>query len=84
MGISKTIISRLIEQLESKQLIEKIRTNEDKRSYTLIITEKGKKEIDDMYYYYLNPLYALKENMVEEEFEQLFKLIKQANSILAK
>ena len=84
MGISKTIISRLIEQLESKQLIEKIRTNEDKRSYTLIITEKGKKEIDDMYYYYLNPLYALKENMAEEEFEQLFKLIKQANSILAK
>ena len=84
MGISKTIISRLIEQLENKQLIEKIRTNEDKRSYTLIITEKGKKEIDDMYYYYLNPLYTLKENMTEEDFEQLFKLIRQANKILAK
>ena len=84
MGISKTIISRLIEQLESKQLIEKIHTNEDKRSYTLIITEKGKKEIDDMYYYYLNPLYTLKENMTEEDFEQLFKLIRQANKILAK
>ena len=84
MGISKTIISRLIEQLESKQLIEKIRTNEDKRSYTLIITGKGKKEIDDMYYYYLNPLYTLKENMTEEDFEQLFKLIRQANKILAK
>ena len=77
MGISKTIISRLIEQLENKQLIEKIRTNEDKRSYTLII-------IDDMYYYYLNPLYTLKENMTEEDFEQLFKLIRQANKILAK
>ena len=84
MGISKTIISRLIEQLENKQLIEKIRTNEDKRSYTLIITGKGKKEIDDMYYYYLNPLYTLKENMTEEDFEQLFKLIRQANKILAK
>ena len=84
MGISKTIISRLIEQLESKQLIEKIRTNEDKGSYTLIITEKGKKEIDDMYYYYLNPLYTLKENMTAEDFEQLFKLIRQANKILAK
>ncbi|MFR5919065.1 MarR family winged helix-turn-helix transcriptional regulator [Eubacterium ventriosum] len=84
MGISKTIISRLIEQLENKQLIEKIRTNEDKRSYTFIITEKGKKEIDDMYYYYLNPLYTLKENMTEEDFEQLFKLIRQANKILAK
>ena len=81
MGISKTIISRLIEQLENKQLIEKIRTNEDKRSYTLIITGKGKKEIDDMY---LNPLYTLKENMTEEDFEQLFKLIRQANKILAK
>ena len=79
MGISKTIISRLIEQLENKQLIEKIRT-----SYTLIITGKGKKEIDDMYYYYLNPLYTLKENMTEEDFEQLFKLIRQANKILAK
>ena len=43
MGISKTIISRLIEQLENKQLIEKIRTNEDKEDYTLIITGKGKK-----------------------------------------
>ena len=84
MGISKTIISRLIEQLENKQLIEKIRTNEDKRSYTLIITEKGKKEIDDMYYYYLNPLSTLKGNMTEEDFEQLFKLIRQANKILAK
>ena len=84
MGISKTIISRLIEQLENKQLIEKIHTNEDKRSYTLIITEKGKKEIDDMYYYYLNPLYTLKGNMTAEDFEQLFKLIRQANKILAK
>ena len=43
-----------------------------------------KKEIDDMYYYYLNPLYTLKENMTEEDFEQLFKLIRQANKILAK
>ena len=42
------------------------------------------KEIDDMYYYYLNPLYTLKENMTEEDFEQLFKLIRQANKILAK
>lgn len=37
-----------------------------------------------MYYYYLNPLYTLKENMTAEDFEQLFKLIRQANKILAK
>ena len=80
-GTSAQELDMLIRVALSK---EKIRTNEDKRSYTLIITEKGKKEIDDMYYYYLNPLYTLKENMTEEDFEQLFKLIRQANKILAK
>ena len=65
-------------------LFDEIKDYNTLKNDYFIITEKGKKEIDDMYYYYLNPLYTLKENMTEEDFEQLFKLIRQANKILAK
>lgn len=83
MGTSKTIISRLIEQLERKSFIVKERDENDKRSYVIKVTNSGKKEIDMMYYYYMDPLYILKHEMGRERFEQLFKLIEEANSILS-
>lgn len=83
MGVRKTVVSRLIEQLAAKEYIEKKPVKADKRSYQLLVTEKGKREIDRMYHYYLNPLYTLKEGMGEERFEELFKLILEANQILA-
>lgn len=36
-----------------------------------------------MYYYYLDPLYHLNETMGNEKFETLFRLIAEANAILA-
>lgn len=83
MGVRKTVISRLVEQLAAKQYIEKEPVKTDKRSYKLRVTDEGKKEIDRMYYYYLNPLYVLKEGMGEDRFEELFQLIFEANQILA-
>lgn len=79
MGISKTAISRLIENLCKKELIEKRRKKEDLRSYVLKITEIGKKELDSTYYYYLEPLYKLKRNLGKEKFQILLKLIEEAN-----
>ena len=84
MGVSKTIISRLIESLEKKGLIVKERTQTDRRSYGVIVTEAGKEEVDRMYYYYLDPLYTLREQMKTEDFEKLFSLIEEANNILIK
>ena len=46
MGTSKTIVSRLIEDLNRKKLITKSYNREDKRSYSLSITEQGKRELD--------------------------------------
>ncbi|MGF0065250.1 MarR family winged helix-turn-helix transcriptional regulator [Lachnospiraceae bacterium SGI.085] len=83
MGVRKTVISRLVEHLAAKQYIEKEPVKTDKRSYKLRVTDEGKKEIDRMYYYYLNPLYVLKEGMGEDRFEELFELIFEANQILA-
>lgn len=84
MGVSKTIISRLIESLEKKRLIVKERTQTDRRSYGVSVTEVGKEEVDRMYYYYLDPLYTLREQMETEDFEKLFSLIEEANNILNK
>ena len=83
MGVSKTIVSRLIEQLEKKAFISKEKDENDKRSYVIRVTDSGKEEIDRMYYYYMNPLYELKEKMSESRFEQLFELIEEANDILS-
>lgn len=83
MGISKTIVSRLIEQLLTKNFIEKKVDLLDKRSYAITITSLGKEEIDKMYNYYLQPLYTLKEKMGEEKFEALFELLEKANKILS-
>lgn len=83
MGVSKTIISRLTEQLERKKFISKERDEIDRRSYVIRVTDSGKEEIDRMYYYYMNPLYELKEKMSELRFRQLFELIEEANNILS-
>lgn len=81
--MSKTIISRLTEQLERKKFISKERDEIDRRSYVIRVTDSGKEEIDRMYYYYMNPLYELKEKMSELQFRQLFELIEEANNILS-
>ncbi len=82
MGVSKTIISRLIEQLERKHFIDKQMDAADKRSYVIRVTASGKKEIDNMYNYYLSPLYLLKDKMGHDRFEMLFTLIEEADRIL--
>lgn len=83
MGASKTIISRLIDNLTEKELIAKRYNMNDGRSYSLMVTQKGKEELDSMCYYYLGPLYNMQKGMGREEFEELLRLIRKANRILA-
>ena len=45
--------------------------------------DDGKEEVDRMYYYYLDPLYTLREQMTSDDFEKLFRLIEAANTILS-
>lgn len=84
MGASKTIISRIVEQLAQKNMIARKYDREDRRSYSLWITEEGSSELDGMYRYYLEPVYELERQMNEESLQQFFRLIKQANEIMAK
>lgn len=84
MGASKTIVSRLVEQLAKKNMIVRKYDREDRRSYSLWITEEGSAELDGMYRYYLEPVYELERKMNEESLQQFFQLMKRANDILIK
>lgn len=80
MGISKTIVSRLIENLTAKAYVEKRYDMEDKRSYHLYISEDGRETLDLLCHYYLDPLYELEEKLGKEPFLELMRLIQAANS----
>lgn len=82
MGLSKSAVSRLIEHLEKKEFLIKQYNSQDKRSYTLLITEKGNLELNQTYQYYLEPIYELGRALGKERFESLTSQIKEANEIL--
>lgn len=79
MGISKPLVSKLIERLEKKEFIEKEYKPLDKRSYFLNITDKGNNALKQTYTYYLEPVYQLYKNLGENNFEVLISLIQESN-----
>ncbi|MCI9078270.1 MAG: MarR family transcriptional regulator [Lachnospiraceae bacterium] len=81
-GLSKPAVSRLIESLEKKGFLFRQFSQKDKRSYTLHITEKGNKEIEQVYRHYLEPVYKLRKTIGEERFKSLMAQIKEANYML--
>ena len=78
-GLSKSAVSRLIEHLERKELLQKKYNSNDKRSYTLLCTE-----LEKTYQYYLEPIYRLRKILGDEKFEALIKYIKEANDLMMK
>ena len=83
-GLSKSAVSRLIEHLERKELLQKKYNSNDKRSYTLLCTVKGTMELEKTYQYYLEPIYRLRKILGDEKFEALIKYIKEANDLMMK
>lgn len=81
-GLSKSSVSRSIERLEKKKFIMKQYNSKDKRSYNLLITPEGNKELDQTYRYYLAPIYKLRRVLGEERFISLITQIKEANNML--
>lgn len=82
MGVSKSMVSRLVEQLVQKGLIEKQVSQQDKRSYGLVITPLGRQELEKTYSYYLQPVYQLRRSMGSEEFGKLMSLIRRSNELV--
>lgn len=79
MGVSKTIVSRVIDRLYAKEVIEKVHSANDKRSYYLKLTSKGYDTLKSAYLYYIQPLKVLEDKLGAGQFETLFQLIGLAN-----
>ena len=96
-GVSKTIISRLTEQLERKKFISKERDEIDRRSYVIRVTDSGKEEIDRIgqlssFLSYANqytkPFNEISGVVTELQnalacAARIFELIEEANNILS-
>lgn len=79
MGVSKPIVSRLLDRLNTKGVIEKTASGSDKRSYYLKLTQKGHDTLRSAYLYYIEPLKILEDKLGSEHFQTLFQLIALAN-----
>ncbi|MCB2289860.1 MarR family winged helix-turn-helix transcriptional regulator [Clostridium sp. CS001] len=79
MKVNKTIISRIIEQLNNKGYLIKTMDENDKRSYFVSITELGKEQLDNIYKHYLGPIYELRRRLGEKDFFQLMECVEKAN-----
>lgn len=75
MGISKSAVSRLIEQIQSKGLIQKNESEKDKRSYSLELTENGRRVLKSAYFYYVEPISKLEKKLGKNQCRELFRLI---------
>ena len=71
MGVSKTIISRLIDGLSKSGYVIK--------KHDVFITELGEKKVDEILKFYLGPIYDLRRKLGEKNFLQLMDCIKMAN-----
>lgn len=81
MGVSKPIVSRLIDRLSTKGAIEKVTSSNDKRSYYLKLTQKGHDVLRSAYVYYSKPVKLLSDKLSSDQFHTLFQLISLANEL---
>lgn len=79
MGVNKTIISRIVDKLSQGEYLIKIPDPNDKRSYSILITDLGRAEIDKVYKFYLGPIYELRRKLGDDDFLKLIYYIEQAN-----
>lgn len=79
MGLDKSIVSRLVERLAVKRLLERETGVQDRRRVPLAITEAGRAALNDACVYYLEPVYALRRAMGGEAFARLMADVRLAN-----
>ena len=82
MCLNKTILSRLIDSLSKNGYVIKKPDMHDKRSYSVCITEAGRKELQKIYELYLLPIYKLRKKLGDEEFFKLISFIEKVNKIM--
>ncbi len=82
LGITKPSATAILKILDTNGYIERSPSKQDKRSYTVLLTEKGQDLADKARAEYCKAIELVHKKLGEEDFVQLISLISQANSIL--
>lgn len=82
MNLKKPSVSAIIDSLLKSEYIQKHKNINDKRSYTLTVTDEGKRLIKEINEVYLGSIYKLQTELGDDEFKVFLRTMKKANDIL--
>ncbi|WP_062321343.1 MarR family winged helix-turn-helix transcriptional regulator [Halolactibacillus sp. JCM 19043] len=82
LRVKKPSVTPLIQTLIKKEYVTKQRSQVDKRSYTLQVTERGSRLLEEVEADYLLSVSVLKEKLGNDQFNDWIRLTEQANTIL--
>jgi len=82
LGLDKSTLTRNINVLIERDIVEKIRDNSDFRIYNIFLSNKGENIKKQLYLdldYFTNKLLALSKNNLKDQLNLLDKLIQELN-----
>ena len=82
LRVKKPSVTPLIQTLIKKGYVTKQRSQVDKRSYTLQVTERGSRLLEEVEADYLLSVSVLKEKLGDDQFNEWIRLTEKANTIL--
>lgn len=80
--VTKAMITNMVTSLQEKGYVLKQKSNVDKRSITILPTNKAIALVNTTYQEYYHNLNILNEKMGSDKFEELLNLLSVANNIL--
>jgi DNA-binding MarR family transcriptional regulator len=81
--ISKPSVTDMVNSLVKKDLLIKIQSEVDRRSYSLVVTKNGSELLESTYKDYFKVIEVLGERMGNEDFKLFIQLLQKANNILS-
>ena len=82
LRVKKPSVTPLIQTLIKKGYVTKQQSKVDKRSYTLQVTERGFRLLEEVEADYLSSVSVLKEKLGDDQFNEWIRLTEKANTIL--
>ena len=82
LRVKKPSVTPLIQTLIKKGYVTKQQSKIDKRSYTLQVTERGFRLLEEVEADYLSSVLVLKEKLGDDQFNEWIRLTEKANTIL--
>ncbi len=77
IGVTRATMTGLLDGLERDELVERRQNDEDRRTITIHLTEKGKQLLKDMLPFHFQRVAALMKQLSESDRKQLVSLLKK-------